>query len=63
MRDHVPSPALFTKDPHGVMWRDPTLSKPTKQYTETLRLVMLSNIDKLGDLYYQLFAVASTEND
>lgn len=63
MRDHVPSPALFTKDANGVMWRDSTLSKPTKQYTETLRIVMLSNIDKLGDLYNQLFTFVNTDTD
>lgn len=63
MRDHVPSPALFTRDGNGVMWRDPTLSKPTKQYTETLRIVLLNNIEKLGDLYHQLFTSASVETD
>lgn len=61
MRDHVPSPALFTRDGNGVMWRDPALSKPTKQYTETLRIVLLGNIDKLGDLYNQLFTLINAD--
>ncbi|KAL1124013.1 hypothetical protein AAG570_001783 [Ranatra chinensis] len=55
MRDHVPSPALFSRDSNGAMWRDPSTSRPPKQYTETLRLVMLKNISSLGPLYNTLF--------
>lgn len=55
MRDHVPSPALFARDGSGVMWRDPTLSRPPQQYTETFRLILQRNIGKLGQLYAQLF--------
>lgn len=63
MRDHVPTPTMFARNGNGSAWRDPATSKPTKQYTETLRIIMLNNIDKLGDLYNQLFAVSSVEND
>lgn len=55
MRDNVPSPALFTRDANGVMWRDLATSRPPKQYTETLRHIMISNISSLGALYYTLF--------
>ncbi|XP_075212361.1 integrator complex subunit 5 omd [Lycorma delicatula] len=55
MRDHVPSPALFARDASGVMWRDPALARPAKQYTETLRLVLQRNIATFGHLYSLLF--------
>lgn len=59
MRDHVPSPALFARDASGVMWRDPAIARPAKQYTETLRLVLQKNIATFGHLYSLLFLSAS----
>ncbi|XP_054269182.1 integrator complex subunit 5-like [Macrosteles quadrilineatus] len=61
MRDHVPAPALFTQDASGTMWRDPALSRPPKQYTETFRLILQRNIGKMGQLYAQLFIMSPTE--
>ncbi|XP_069703249.1 integrator complex subunit 5 isoform X2 [Periplaneta americana] len=55
LRDHVPSPALFTRDENGLMWRDATLARPGPQYTDTLRSTMQNNIQCLGTLYSQLF--------
>lgn len=55
MRDNVPAPALFSRDSHGNMWRDSTQDLPGPQYTETMRLLMLANIEDLGELYAQLF--------
>lgn len=55
MRDHVPAPDLFSRDTHGNMWRDSTQEPPGPQYTETMRLIMLANIDSLGELFAQLF--------
>lgn len=55
LRDHVPSPALFTRDANGVMWRDLAAARPPKQYTETMRLLMIQNIAVLGPLFYVLF--------
>jgi len=65
MRDHVPSPALFTRDENGLMWRDATLARPEPQYTNTLRSTMQNNIQCLGTLYSQLFppALAGCQND
>lgn len=62
LRDNVPAPNLFTRDANGVMWRDLALSRPPKQYTETLRHVMINNISTLGSLYYTLF-VQDPEED
>lgn len=61
MRDHVPAPALFARDSSGMMWRDPALSCPPRQYTETFRLVLQRNISKLGQLYCQLFISSASE--
>ncbi|KAK6641693.1 hypothetical protein RUM44_013408 [Polyplax serrata] len=56
MRDNVPSPALFTRDPRsGIMWRDPNVEKPSTQYTETFRLILQNNIVRFGQLYAKLF--------
>ncbi|GLH07144.1 Uncharacterized protein GBIM_12672 [Gryllus bimaculatus] len=55
MRDNVPSPALFTRDASGLMWRDATLAIPGPQYTDSLRFIIQKNIKKLGYLYPQLF--------
>ncbi|XP_014247878.1 integrator complex subunit 5 [Cimex lectularius] len=60
MRDNVPSPALFTRDANGNMWRDTSTSRPPKQYTETLRLIMLSNLPSLGSLFHTLFVEESS---
>lgn len=61
MRDHVPAPALFVKDGNGVMWRDPTTSVPSKQYTEPLRIIVLNNIGKLSKFYHKVFVSSSKE--
>jgi integrator complex subunit 5 len=65
LRDHVPSPALFTRDENGLMWRDATLARPEPQYTNTLRSTMQNNIQCLGTLYSQLFppALSGCQND
>lgn len=56
MRDHVPSPALFSADPRsGLMFRDGSAARPPLCYTEPMRLVMLYNIQHLGELYRSLF--------
>ncbi|XP_050314392.1 integrator complex subunit 5 [Anthonomus grandis grandis] len=55
MRDHIPSPALFSCDPSGIHWRDPVVSRPHERYTNTLRIILQRNIDKLGHLYSQMF--------
>lgn len=55
MRDHIPSPALFGCDITGLHWRDPTIARPPPLYADTLRIIMQSNIEKLGDQYAQLF--------
>lgn len=55
MHANVPSPALFSRDSYGNMWRDATQNPPGPQYTETMRLIMLGNIESLGELYAQLF--------
>ncbi|KAL1494259.1 hypothetical protein ABEB36_009883 [Hypothenemus hampei] len=55
MRDHIPSPALFSCDPNGVHWRDPITARPPERYTNTLRIIMQRNIESLGHLYSQMF--------
>lgn len=55
MRDHVPSPALFTCDSNGIHWRDPTTSRPPENYTNTLRLIMQHNIETVSDLFAEMF--------
>jgi hypothetical protein len=65
LRDHVPSPALFSRDENGLMWRDATLARPEPQYTNTLRSTMQNNIQYLGILYSQLFlpTLSGCQND
>ncbi|XP_032683314.1 integrator complex subunit 5 isoform X1 [Odontomachus brunneus] len=56
MREHVPSPALFTRtDGANIAWRDIDTSAPNARFTDTLRLVLLANIHTLGSLYSMLF--------
>ncbi|CAK9817794.1 Integrator complex subunit 5 [Anthophora plagiata] len=56
MRENVPSPALFTRsEGTNIAWRDTDTSTPNSRFTETLRLVLLSNIHTLGPLYAALF--------
>lgn len=55
MRDHIPSPALFGCDITGLHWRDPTIARPPPLYSDSLRIIMQSNIEVLGDQYAQLF--------
>lgn len=55
LKDHIPSPALFTCDSNGIYWRDPTLSRPPEVYTNTLRIIMQRNIQTLGHMYAQMF--------
>lgn len=62
MRDHIPSPALFGCDITGLHWRDPTIARPPSIYSDTLRIIMQSNIDQLGDQYGQLFCTIQTDD-
>ncbi|XP_022918107.2 integrator complex subunit 5 [Onthophagus taurus] len=55
MRDHIPSPTLFVADSNGLYWRDPTMSRPSEVYTNTLRIIMQRNIKSVGHLYAQMF--------
>ncbi|XP_076180595.1 integrator complex subunit 5 omd isoform X2 [Ptiloglossa arizonensis] len=56
MRENVPSPALFTRsEGANIAWRDTDTSTPNVRFTETLRLVLLANIQTLGALYSTLF--------
>ncbi|XP_076684691.1 integrator complex subunit 5 omd isoform X2 [Andrena cerasifolii] len=56
MRENVPSPALFTRSEGvNIAWRDTDTSTPNIRFTETLRLVLLANIHRLGPLYATLF--------
>ncbi|KAK1117511.1 hypothetical protein K0M31_016544 [Melipona bicolor] len=56
MRENVPSPALFTRsEGANIAWRDTDTSTPNSRFTETLRLLLLSNIHTLGPLYAALF--------
>lgn len=55
MRDHIPSPALFACDGDGLHWRDSTVARSPPLYSDTLRIIMQCNIDKLGDQFAQLF--------
>lgn len=55
MRDHIPSPALFSCDSNGVHWRDPTSSRPPESYTNTLRIIMQRNIETVGHLFSEMF--------
>lgn len=56
MYENVPSPALFTRaEGANLAWRDIDTSTPNTRFTETLRLILLSNINKLGALYSTLF--------
>lgn len=56
MHENVPSPALFTRcEGANVAWRDTDSSIPSIRYTETLRLILIANIHKLGPLYSTLF--------
>lgn len=63
LRDNVPAPALFTRDANGNMWRSSADSRVPSEYTETLRLVMLNNIQSLGPLYCTLFVKKTEEED
>ncbi|XP_045475302.1 integrator complex subunit 5 [Harmonia axyridis] len=55
MRDHVPSPALFTLDSNGIHWRDPSVARPQDVYTNSLRIILQRNIKSLGDVYSKMF--------
>lgn len=55
MRDHVPSPALFTCNALGIYWRDSTVARPPEIYTTTLRIIMQNNIKSVGHLYAHMF--------
>ncbi|XP_065583509.1 integrator complex subunit 5-like isoform X2 [Artemia franciscana] len=57
MRENVPSPALFSKDSNGYFWRDFKDFHVETRYIERLRLIVLSNIDKLGYFYKRIFDV------
>ncbi|KAF7279142.1 hypothetical protein GWI33_007556 [Rhynchophorus ferrugineus] len=55
MRDHIPSPALFSCDQNGIYWRDPITARPPERYTNTLRIIMQRNIESFGSIYAQMF--------
>ncbi|XP_060525914.1 integrator complex subunit 5 [Cylas formicarius] len=55
MRDHIPSPALFSCDVNEIHWRDPITARPPEIYTNTLRIIMQRNIGTLGSMYSQMF--------
>lgn len=56
MRENIPSPALFTRsEGANIAWRDTDTSTPNSRFTETLRLLLLSNIHTLGPSYAALF--------
>lgn len=55
MRYQIPSPALFTCDANGVHWRDPTTTKPSWLFTESLKIIMQRNMESLGHMYSQMF--------
>ncbi|CAG9762733.1 unnamed protein product [Ceutorhynchus assimilis] len=55
LRDHIPSPALFTCDSNGIYWRDPVTARPPERYTNTLRIIMQRNMETLGHLLSEMF--------
>lgn len=67
MKDNVPSPALFTLNKNGRMWRDfsqnvneikSELKIKTvceKKYTDRLRYILQANIEKFGSIYPKFF--------
>ncbi|XP_046419986.1 integrator complex subunit 5 isoform X1 [Neodiprion fabricii] len=56
MHENVPSPALFTRsEGSNVAWRDPDASTLNPRCIETLRLIVLANIHRMGALYSALF--------
>lgn len=56
MHENVPSPALFTlTEGANIAWRDTDTSTPDIRFTDTLRLLLLANINKSGPLYATLF--------
>ncbi|KAK2721137.1 hypothetical protein QYM36_003418, partial [Artemia franciscana] len=57
MRENVPSPALFSKDSNGYIWRDFKNLHVETRYIDRLRLIVLSNIDKLGYCYKRIVDV------
>ncbi|KAK2717683.1 hypothetical protein QYM36_006454, partial [Artemia franciscana] len=57
MRENLPSPALFSKDSNGYIWRDFKDFHVETRYIDRLRLIVLSNIDKLGYFYKRIFDV------
>lgn len=59
----IPSPALFTCDANGVHWRDPTTTKPSWLFTESLKIIMQRNIKSLGHMYSQMFINIPTSAD
>uniref|UniRef100_A0A8D8Q3X9 Integrator complex subunit 5 n=1 Tax=Cacopsylla melanoneura TaxID=428564 RepID=A0A8D8Q3X9_9HEMI len=66
MRDHVPSPALFTSNVTqdsnvNISWRDPAQSRPPSQYTDTMRFILRRNMAKFGPLYRLLFSHQSED--
>ncbi|XP_008471899.1 integrator complex subunit 5-like, partial [Diaphorina citri] len=66
MRDHVPSPALFTTNistdtSNPISWRDPAQSRPPPQYTDTMRFILRRNMAQFGPLYRLLFSHQSVD--
>lgn len=58
LKDHVPSPALFPVDSNGLHWRNFSSYKVPDQYVEVLRVLMLKNIEKFGQQFYEMFVMS-----
>lgn len=64
MHENVPSPALFTFiEGASIAWRDTDATVPSPKFTDTLRLILLANIDKTGALYCTLFYKEKKKNN
>jgi len=60
MRKNVPDPTLFIRDSSTKKFtRNPDYCKVDPELTETLRLTILNNVEKLGYLYCKLFPVVN----
>ena len=59
MKDHVPTPNLFTVDSNGLHWRDSDMAKPSAQYVDPLKNTMQKRLATMGKLYYHMFVYPS----
>lgn len=53
MKDHVPTPNLFSVDANGLHWRDN--ENPLAQYVDPLKNTMQKRLSTMGKLYYHMF--------